>query len=187
MVTIYLDVDDTILDSAERFVELLKENEGVDLSVDEYRAGIGKYRVAEYDKKVTFLHSGAPFFDGVRIKKGFQEFYEEFKDRARLVFVTYTQPGMEELKEKYLRFMFPEASVICMGFHGNFDKSWIVKNPHSIIIDDKIECIKEVCSRVKVLLVNRPEPSEEVINSDIYLVRNWEEIGQIVRFVIDNE
>ena len=107
MVTLYVDADDTILDSSKAVIEILNEKYNLspaktilDLEDWNYHSICDEVTPAE----VTEIYNSKDFFDRVKIKKGFENFWRKHKDKF------YKQINAALEKNDILH-MYPEGSL----------------------------------------------------------------------------
>ena len=115
MVTLYVDADDTILDSSKTVIEILNEKYNLspaktilDLEDWNYHSICDEVTAAE----VTEIYNSKDFFDRVKIKKGFESFWRKHKDKFSLKIVTKGTSENLRRKEEYFAKYLPEAEVV---------------------------------------------------------------------------
>ena len=159
MVTLYVDADDTILDSSKAVIEILNEKYNLspaktilDLEDWNYHSICDEVTPAE----VTEIYNSKDFFDRVKIKKGFESFWRKHKDKFSLKIVTKGTFENLRRKEEYFSKYLPEAEVIGVGFStdtlSDFGKGHIDMTG-GIQIDDRTDSLN-TNAPIKILITH---------------------------------
>ena len=199
-ITLYVDVDDTILLSSEAVIKILNKKYNINppKTIDnmkdwEYRS-IYKYVTK---KEIEKIYESDDFFDMVEFDQSFLNFYESNKDKINIVICTKGTKINIEKKESLIKSVLGEdITYIGMQFkldsEGNSIKDYrksIINMKHGIQIDDRTDALRDTNANVKILINNDRlrtwNQNYEKINN-LYVTRNWDEIGQIVLFAYDN-
>lgn len=197
-ITLYLDVDDTILESSKAIIEILNKKHGInpqktidDLSDWGYRSIYGHTTIED----VKTMYSSDEFFDVVKFAPSFLDFYKKSLEKVNFVFVTKGTTENINKKKEYLQkhlgktFEYIGLPII---YHEDDDaqkrfSKASVNMRHGIQVDDRIDCLESTNAPVKILLKmygdhywNLPEDYSGIPN--LYVVTNWEEAIQIIDF-----
>ena len=159
MVTLYVDADDTILDSSKAVIEILNEKYNLspaktilDLEDWNYHSICDEVTPAE----VTEIYNSKDFFDRVKIKKGFENFWRKHKDKFSLKIVTKGTSENIRRKEEYFSKYLPEAEIIGVGFStdtlSDFGKGHIDMTG-GIQIDDRTDSLN-TNAPIKILITH---------------------------------
>lgn len=159
MVTLYVDADDTILDSSKAVIEILNEKYNLspaktilDLEDWNYHSICDEVTPAE----VTEIYNSKDFFDRVKIKKGFENFWRKHKDKFSLKIVTKGTFENLRRKEEYFSKYLPEAEVVGIGFNtdtlSDFGKGRI-DMAGGIQIDDRTDSLN-TNAPIKILITH---------------------------------
>ena len=126
-ITLYLDVDDTIIKSSETIIEILNAKNNThktinDLSDWGYRSICP---TLNFDT-VNDIFASEEFFDRVEIDPEFQRFYKKHKRDFNFVFVSKGVPLNIKRKEKFLKKNFPRSRFIsCLSLRKQTLKYYI--------------------------------------------------------------
>lgn len=198
---LFLDADDTILESSKAIIEILNKKYNItppktmaDLKDWGYRS-IYKYLTPT---DVEDLFETDEFFDIVQIDKDFLRFYNIHKDKFDIIVVTKGTKANIDKKKDYLKKIFGDSfgyvgMVLARDADGKiinqFDKSQVnmLKGIH---IDDRPDALRSTNANIKVLLRRGDyywNDLESYTNiNNLYTVRDWGEIAQILLFAYEN-
>ena len=188
---IYIDADDTVLESSRTVIEIINERYSLSPPKD-----IDDLRCWNYTciypgmtaEEVSAIYASEEFFDRVAPDKGFLEVYEAFKDDFEFVLVTTGTRENLDKKELWFKREFPSILFVGIEFPptGNpFDKS-IIPMKGGIQIDDRTDALMSTTASCKVLIQNhlelpwnRPESG-----ANLYVVQTWKDIGDMLSFTV---
>lgn len=185
---LYLDFDNTIVNTGETVVNILNKRYGTTQKWGNIR---------RYDFKDLFpqlaqdelleLLSSSILYDNVSFLTGTREVIKQVRNSFDIEIVTIGNEQNKFQKSKWLALNFPARYNLKVidNKSGNFDKSNIDMSD-GIFIDDSSECLRSSNAKVKILLSNGLETEwnrEE--NDDFYVVQDWYEIRDILKFYIE--
>ena len=196
MVTLYVDADDTILDSSKAVIEILNEKYNLspaktilDLEDWNYHSICDEVTAAE----VTEIYNSKDFFDRVKIKKGFENFWRKHKDKFSLKSGTKGTSENIRRKEEYFAKYLPEAEVIGVGFStdtlSDFGKGHIDMTG-GIQIDDRTDSLN-TNAPIKILITHGMQlPWNQYLGEydkeSVYILENWDLIEESLLFFYEN-
>ena len=196
MVTLYVDADDTILDSSKAVIEILNEKYNLspaktilDLEDWNYHSICDEVTPAE----VTEIYNSKDFFDRVKIKKGFESFWRKDKDKFSLKIVTKGTSENLRRKEEYFAKYLPEAEVIGVGFStdtlSDFGKGHIDMTG-GIQIDDRTDSLN-TNAPIKILITHGMQlPWNQYLGEydkeSVYILENWDLIEESLLFFYEH-
>lgn len=197
MVTLYVDADDTILDSSKAVIEMLNEKYNLspaktilDLEDWNYHSICDEVTANE----VTEIYNSKEFFDRVKIKDGFKKFWNKHKDKFELKIVTKGTKENLDKKQKYFKENIPEAEVIGVGFTtedlSDFGKKHIDMR-NGIQIDDRTDSLN-TNAPIKILLTHGVQlPWNQYLGEydkeSVYILENWSVIEESLLFFYNNQ
>ena len=191
-IKVYLDFDNTLVDSNSAMIYLLNQEYGTNKSYEELK----KYDFKDLfpcltDKHCEELFASSKLFS---ILEFFEDCYETlnyFKKRCEYSLVTYGTKDNLFFKEFWCKNKLPFIKdYFLLEFKGNecaYDKSMIDMSD-GIFIDDHIDYLRSSNAKVKILFKNNHDGDWNKINNldDVYVVNNWKEIYHIIKFYIEN-
>lgn len=196
MVTLYVDADDTILDSSKAVIEILNEKYNLspaktilDLEDWNYHSICDEVTAAE----VTEIYNSKDFFDRVKIKKGFENFLRKHKNKFSLKIVTKGTSENLRRKEEYFAKYIPEAEVIGVGFStdtlSDFGKGHIDMTG-GIQIDDRTDSLN-TNAPIKILITHGMQlPWNQYLGEydkeSVYILENWDLIEESLLFFYEH-
>ena len=184
-VNLYIDVDDTITKSSKLVLDILNSSRNTNFTEDD----IYKYCLLDLFPNITHTEI-LNMFDS-------QEFYENVE----------TFENCLDIINSYRDNEFYKMNIVTVGTDINFENkvNWIMDNIHGEIyirhiphgygkdivdmsngiqIDDHLKYLRQTNAKIKILYkdykdreCNQIEPNEE-----IYVVNNWNEIDDILKF-----
>lgn len=192
MITIYMDCDDTILNSSAAIIEILNERYGVNKTVNDlrdykYRSIVGTVSQEE----ILGIFQSEQFWKKVQFNEIFVEAIKKLKNIFKFIIVSKGTKENLEAKEVHLKKAFKEMGVdiefigipIILGSSSKFEKS-LVDMTGGIQIDD---CTDELRTKaaVRILLRNNRRVHWNYIpenEENFYAVDTWKEIEEILEF-----
>lgn len=191
-IKVYLDFDNTLVDSNSAMVYLLNQEFG---TKKEYK-DLKKYDFRDLFPELTDEHCEELFGDWrlFSLLEFFDNCFETldyFKKRCNYSLVTYGNKYNLSAKkiwcERYLPFLKELHLLEYVPGDMNYDKSMIDMSD-GIFIDDHIEYLRSSNAKVKILFRNNHDGDWNEINNldDVYVVNSWKEIYHIIKFYVDN-
>lgn len=191
-IKVYLDFDNTLVDSNNAMIYLLNQEYGTDRKYEELK----RYDFKDLFPKLTDEHC-EELFGGWRLF-GLLDFFEScyetldyFKKRCEYSLVTYGSKENLFCKEfwckKHLPFIKNYYLLEFKEDNCGYDKSMIDMSD-GIFVDDHIEYLRSSNAKVKILFRNNHDGDWNEINNldDVYVVNSWKEIYHIIKFYVDN-
>lgn len=185
---LYLDFDNTIVNTGETIVDILNKRYGMTQKW-EY--------IKRYDFKDLFpaltkeefhkLFESGRLYHNVSFLTGAREVIYSIRRSFEIEIVSMGTNENKLLKDRWLALNFPAKYILTVLDYNSsyFDKSGVDMSD-GIFIDDSSECLRSSNAKVKILLSNGLETEwnrEE--NDDFYIVQNWNEIGDMLKFYIE--
>lgn len=191
-IKVYLDFDNTLVDSNSAMVYLLNQEFG---TKKEYK-DLKKYDFKDLFPELTDEHCEELFGDWrlFSLLEFFDNCFETldyFKKRCNYSLVTYGNKYNLSAKkiwcERYLPFLKELHLLEYVPGDMNYDKSMIDMSD-GIFIDDHIEYLRSSNAKIKILFRNNHDGDWNEINNldDVYVVNSWKEIYHIIKFYVDN-
>ena len=199
-VTLYIDVDDTILKSSEAVIKILNKKYDINPSKSINDMKDWGYRSIYKnitDDEVEKIYESDEFFNIVEFDQSFLDFYKTNKNKIDIVICTKgTKINIEKKENLVKKVLGEDITYIGMQFRldndGNKIKDYrksIINMKHGIQIDDRTDALRDTNANIKILINNDRlrtwNQNYENINN-LYVTRNWDEIGQIVLFAYDS-
>lgn len=188
---IYLDADDTILESSKTVIEIINERYNIsppktfdDITDWNYTCIYPGMTSGEVDA----IYASEEFFARVEPDKAFLSVYERHKDNFEFVVVTTGTRENLDRKEAWFRSHFPPFDFVGIEFPKdgtNFDKS-VLTMKGGIQIDDRVDSLIGTKAACKILIRNGLDVpwNQPVEGANLYVVQNWVDIGQILDFTV---
>lgn len=189
---IYLDCDDTILNSSETVIDILNNRYGINKNIEDlkdwYYRSIVKNILPE---QIIEIYSSDEFWSRVKFKQSFLDFYNKYRNKFEWYIVTKGDSVNLEKKKKFLDGKLKKYYYIPLDFEdtNEFCKH-MIDMEGGIQVDDRRDCLVDTNAACKILITNNRERywNKSVINADnFYRVSDWEEIQQILLFFNDNK
>lgn len=188
---LYIDFDNTIVNSSEVIVKMLNESFGEDKNWKKLR---------RYDFKDLFPNcsyweiercfESDKIFEEVELLPEVYETLNSFKDKFDKVSVVTIGTDINlEKKRIFVKNRFPfDIELIGIKNDGRSNKG-SVNMRDGVFIDDHIDCLHSSNAKVKILIKTseNAEWSKIEPNDDIYVVSNWYEIYSILDFITKNK
>lgn len=183
MQKIFLDFDNTLVESNKRIIEILNKRYGLNKTENDLK---DYYYASIYNKvtkeEIENIFASDEFFEGLEFKPLAYELFNKYKDKYEIVITTKGNSYNLELKKAWIRDNLGK-DISFIGLTGNsHDKSSVNMNG-GIQIDDNSNCLKTNAS-VKILYRdNHDYPwQRKYTNKNILLVDSWEQIDEILEF-----
>ncbi len=187
---LFLDADDTILNSSEVVIDIINKKYNTNKTIENLKdwgyKSIYKYITIE---EVEEIYNSKEFFEKIKLKEGFIKFVNDFNKYIKITIIT---KGWEENllhKKNFFKYNLPQAKFLgmCFAENNSFDKSNIDMS-EGIQIDDRTDCLQSNAN-IKILYRDKPETFHNHVpigQNNFYLCTSWEEIGQIIEFALNN-
>jgi hypothetical protein len=191
-INLFVDADDTILNSSETIIDMLNEKYGIepkktveDLADWNYRS-IQKNMTSE---EVFKMYDSEEFFERVQIIKDFENFIWDNLDNLNVKIISKGHPINLALKADFFKREMPYSDFIPLLFNEchSFDKS-SVDMRGGIQIDDRTDCLLSTNASIKILITNGRKLGWNKIpvnEENFYVVQDWKEALEIINFCIE--
>lgn len=188
---LYVDFDNTIVNSSEVIVKMLNEQFGEN---KDYR------KLRKYDFRDLFPNCSywdiEKYFESDKMFEQLELYPESyntlnsFKDKfENITIVTIGTEDNIEKKRKFIKDKFSfNINLIDIENHGRSNKS-SVDMRDGVFIDDHVDCLHSSNAKIKILIKTNENAEWSKIepNEDIYVVNNWYEVYSILDFITKNE
>lgn len=188
---LYIDFDNTIVNSSEVIVKMLNESFGEDKDWKKLRRYDFKdlFPSCSY-WKIERCFESDKMFEEVELLPEVYETLNSFKDKFDKVSVVTIGTDINlEKKRMFVKNRFPfDIELIGIKNDGRSNKG-SVDMRDGVFIDDHIDCLHSSNAKVKILIKTseNAEWSKIEPNDDIYVVSNWYEIYSILDFITKNK
>lgn len=182
MKTIYLDFDNTMVESNKRIIEILNskyhtsktENDLKDYQFDSI------YPISEQEKLEMF--ESDEFYNGLEFKPQVLEVLNKYKDSYNFIIVSKGTPNNLVKKQNWIISHLP-YNLKFIGLSGQTFKKDEIDMSDGIQIDDNFSCLK-TNAELKILYKSFNQfPWQQPDTDDEYIaVNTWEEIDSILDF-----
>lgn len=188
---LYIDFDNTIVNSSEVIVKMLNEKFGENKDWKKLR----KYDFKDLFPNCSYWEIERCFesdkmFEEVELLPEVYETLNSFKDKFdKMSVVTIGTDINLEKKRRFVKDRFPfDIELIGIKNDGRSNKG-SVDMRDGVFIDDHIDCLHSSNAKVKILIKTseNSEWSKIEPNDDIYVVSNWYEIYSILDFITKNK
>lgn len=185
---LYLDFDNTIVNTGETVVNILNKRYGTSQKWENIKRYDFKDLFPNLNKEeLCKIFESGRLYHNVSFLTGVREIIYFVRASFEIEIVTVGSPKNKVLKDRWLALNFPAKYTLTVldNQESNFNKSDIDMSD-GIFIDDSSECLRSSNAKVKILLSNGLETEwnrEE--NDDFYVVQDWYEIGNILKFYIE--
>lgn len=187
---LYLDCDDTILNSSECIIEILNKKNNTkktieDLSDFGYRSIDGKIS----KKEILKLFESDIFWDSVNLNQNFVKIKEFIDSNFDVSVVSCGTDINLRKKESFVKSNLGYDFIgVLIDEEMNLCKKHIDME-NSIQIDDNIKSIENTNAAIKILLQNNEKnvwnkPNPNIDN--LYVARDWDDIFEILQFFCKN-
>ena len=188
---LYIDFDNTIVNSSEVIVKMLNEKFGENKDWKKLR----RYDFKDLFPSCSYWEIEKSFesdkmFEEVELLPEVYETLNSFKDKFDKVSVVTIGTDINlEKKRIFVKNRFPfDIELIGIKNDGRSNKG-SVDMRNGVFIDDHIDCLHSSNAKVKILIKTseNAEWSKIEPNDDIYVVSNWYEIYSILDFITKNK
>lgn len=185
---IFLDCDDTLIDSSECIIEILNSKYGLNKKIDDLKDFEFKSIYKEMNSdKVFNLFESDDFWNSIKVKDGFNIDYFKRKNLKPVVVSCGTKNNLNK-KQKFIEdnFGFKFIGLEFTPEDFSLNKSGI-DMAGGIQIDDNYSSLEGTNAAIKILIQNNrrfewsiPKAGED----NLYVVQDWNDIYKILDFVI---
>lgn len=198
MITVYVDCDDTILNSSAVIIEILNSRYGVSKTIEDlrdyrYRSIVGGVTQEE----ILEIYQSEEFWEKVQFQPKFLKALEKLKKYFNFVIISKGTEQNLKVKEIHLRKAFKDRGVdiefvgipLIIGSKTKFAKA-LCNMVGAIQIDDCTQEFAGSLASVKILIKNGREvewnytPFNE---ENFYVAQDWKDIERILMFAKDND
>lgn len=182
MVTIYIDFDNTIVESNQKIIEILNKKYNTSKTEEDLKDYNYNSIVDITEKEKNEIFESDEFFKNLSFKKGFLDFFNDNKDDYKIIIVSKGSALNLDKKEEWLqehlsgRFEF-------IGIQDLYTSKSIVDMADSIQIDD---CTKELNTNAQIKILYKSSNNfpwqQDYENTSILIANTWEEISDVVSF-----
>ena len=189
-VDLFIDFDDTIVNSTETIIKILNERNKTSKTMADLR-GWNFEGIAQCSRQeVLDFFSSQVFFDRLTFQPGFSEFLKNYAHKFNLNVVSFGTKENLEKKREWLQKNLPKGTnyhLLTFGSSECFDKSSIDMSK-GIQIDDRIDCLK-TNAPIKILLKEYELPwnQTDTTEDNLYITNSWKEINNILTFFCKNK
>lgn len=180
--TVYVDFDNTIVESNKRIIELLNKKYNLSKTENDL-CDYGYKSIAPItDEEKLLLFESDDFFDDLKFKDGFLEMLDRHHEHIKFIVVTKgTQKNLEK-KEAWIKNNLP-FDIEFVGITNNDFSKKTVDMSDGIQIDDCVYALDANAS-LKILYKshNNFGWQQDYTNTDIMVVNTWKEIDEILSF-----
>lgn len=190
-IRLYVDLDDTVLDSSEAVIEILNKKHGMNKTINDLKDW--NFRSIYHNmtsEMVVSIFDSDEFFDTVKINGEFADFYKKHANDFKFVFVSKGYKANIDKKRALIEDKFPGSEFIPCLFYPDvdcdYDKSHIDMRG-GIQIDDRFDCLCETNASCKILIDNGRDLkwSRQTKTIDgLYKARGWKDAGEILEYAL---
>ena len=184
---IFLDCDDTILESSKCVINILNKKYNLHKTIEDLKDFNYRSIYGQINREEVFdIFESEEFWENVEINELFKENIEALKDDFEIVFVSCGTDKNLDKKSQYLKkyFDFEFIGKRISVEKVDLKKDYIDMN-NAIQIDDNPKSLKDTNAAIKIFLQNGRDVkgNDAPINEDnLYVVQNWNEILEILNF-----
>lgn len=181
MNTIFLDFDNTIVESNKKIIDILNKKYNISKTEEDLNDyNFNSIYPITFDEKISIFESDE-FYNQLEFKPGVLEFLDKYNKYFNIIIISKGTKNNLIKKKKWLNKNLPGYKFI--GIEGQSFNKGKINMKHSIQIDDNFDCLK-TNAELKILYKsfnNYPwqEPNE---NYEYIAVNTWNEIDSILEF-----
>ena len=182
MTSIFVDFDNTIVESNQGVIDILNNRYNLTKGEEDLRdyGYCSIFPISEREKLDIFESND--FFKNLQFKEGFLDFFQQYKDTYKFVVTTKGTPLNIEKKQAWIHDnISPEIEVVGIPYLKKGKRS--VNMRSGIQIDD---CTFELNTNAKIKILFKSDNNfswqKGYTNSDIIVVNTWKEIEEIINF-----
>lgn len=179
---IFLDFDDTMVESSKRIVELINRKYSCNKDICELKDYRFQSIYPVSKKEVTDFFASDDFFNNLEKKIGIDWFINKNFSGYKIIISTKGTPKNLIKKEKWLMNNYLHK-VSFIGLTGDPRDKSAVDMKDSIQIDDNVECLN-TNAKIKILYKSSHNYEWQKLdaNSDIIVANTWKEVDDIIGF-----
>lgn len=188
--TILIDIDDTLVQSSQKIVDMLNQKNGTSKTIDD----IKHFNYVDIDPTLTLLdvlkmYDDPEFYKDLTPINGVVDFIHRFNNIFRIVFVTRgTNTNLANKEQMIRRFaeMFGWVDIGLVNLPLQHDKSNLNIENVCLAIDDCSDLLDAINAPNKILFKNMLENDNNQVppNREWYVANTWKEITDIVDFYL---
>lgn len=182
MKTIYLDFDNTIVESNKRVIEILNDRYNISKTEDDMKdyQFNSIYPISEKEKLDIF--ESDEFYNGLKFKPNVLEVLDKYKDSYKFIIISKGTENNLAKKQQWIIKNFPYTCKF-IGLSGQTFNKDEIDMSDAIQIDDNFSCLRTNAA-IKILYKSFNQfPWQQANSEDEYIaVNTWEEIDSILDF-----
>lgn len=183
MNTIYIDFDNTIVESNKKIIELLNKKYGLSkIESDLTDYNYNSIAPITRQEKVALFQSDE-FFDCLELKDGFLDFFNKYSEKMNFVVVTKGTPINLEKKISWLKKNLPKK-IDFIGMPNSLSKKRVNMRDGIQIDDTTIELDTDAQIKILYKSDNNFDWQQGYDNSNIIVVNTWKEIDDVISFYL---
>lgn len=194
-IKLFIDADDTILESSKTVINILNKRFNISppKTYDDIRDW--GYRSIYHwctNEIINEIYDSEEFFEQVKIHQDLMKFYNMYRNDFEWYIVTKGHYENIKKKKEYFSKYLPLATVIGCQFKSleseEYDKSHIDMD-YGIQIDDRTDCLTGTNANIKILFKNNKDFYWNQTNKTketFYKANTWKEIAEILEFALKN-
>ena len=183
MNTIYIDFDNTIVESNKKIIELLNKEYGLSKTEsDLIDYNYNSIAPITRQEKVALFQSDE-FFDCLEFKDVFLDFFNKYSEKMNFVVVTKGTSINLEKKISWLKKNLPKK-IDFIGMPNSLSKKRINMRDGIQIDDTTIELDTDAQIKILYKSDNNFDWQQGYDNSDIIVVNTWKEIDDVISFYL---
>ena len=183
--TLYLDFDNTIVESNKRIIEILNKRYNLSKTEEDLKDyGYSSIYPISKEEKIKMFESDE-FYNGLNFKSGVLEVLDKYKNIYNIVIISNGTDNNLSKKEIWIKNNLPFDCKFIKAGKNLLNKNKVnMKN--SIQIDDNLKCL-ETNASLKILYKSFNEfPWQKFYNNqECIVVNTWKEIDDILNFYKD--
>ena len=182
MNTIFLDFDNTIVESNKRIIELLNCRYNLHKTEDD----LSRYDYSDIAPisrdEILSLYESNEFFDNLQFKKGALDAILKYKNQYHIIIVTRgTQANLAKKHEWIKDNISNDLDFI--GIDGQFITKSVINMRNGIQIDDESVCLQTNAGVRLLYTSGNSFPWQKINpNEDIIVVHSWQELDDVLGF-----
>nr|DAK84776.1 MAG TPA: 5' nucleotidase [Caudoviricetes sp.] len=183
MKKIFLDFDNTLVESNKRIIEILTERYNLNKTEEDLKDYFYKSIYNKVTKKeIEEIYESQLFFEKLEFKPSVLQILDKYKEKYKIIITTKGTSTNLLLKKQWIEENL-DNKIKFLGLEGtSFDKHF-VNMKGGIQIDDNLNCLK-TNAEIHILYKDGHSYSWQrgYENKDILLVDTWDQIDEILNF-----
>ena len=195
-IKLYIDVDNTIYNSARVVVEMLNERYGCNINYEDIKGYDFKDKFPMLKENEVMNLFDDPTFYGreyrdIPMAFAYMLLFTTYKN-CKISFVTIGTPINLVNKRRWIDEIFNKLDIDYNEFYGNYnddnDKRFVDMSG-GIFIDDNVECLRKSNASIKILLKNNSDNRWNKVepNDELYIANDWDDVYEIIKFFCENK